>query len=86
VLLASPSSTPFSTANDRHHWAVLRHGRVKSSPEEIVAALEGHYRAEHLFTLHQSLKSYRHYQAQIADCDRQLRRMLDQFDPNPRNV
>lgn len=62
---------------DGRRMAALCHGRVKASKEAIVAALEGDYRAEHLFTLRQSLESYRHYQKLIADCDRQIREQLE---------
>jgi transposase len=58
----------------------LRDGRVKASAQQILDALEGDYRVEHLFTLRQSLDSYRHYQHLIGDCDRQLREMLDGMD------
>jgi transposase len=58
---------------DGHRLAALRDGRVRASEETIVAALEGDYRAEHLFTLRQSLESYRHYQSLIEECDRELR-------------
>lgn len=62
---------------DGHRLAALRDGRVKASEESIVAALEGDYRAEHLFTLKQSLESYRHYQKLITACDRQIREQLE---------
>ena len=62
---------------DGRRLAALRDGRVKASEASIVAALEGDYRAEHLFTLRQSLESYRHYQKLIADCDRQIREQLE---------
>lgn len=65
---------------DGHRLAALRDGRVKASEESIVRALEGDYRAEHLFTLQQSLDSYRHYQKLIADCDRQIREQLEGLD------
>jgi len=61
---------------DGSRLAALRDGRVKASQESIVAALDGDYRPEHLFTLRQSLDSYRHYQKLIADCDRQIREQL----------
>lgn len=60
--------------------AGLRDKRVKASQESIVAALEGDYRSEHLFTLQQSLKSYRHYQQQIGDCDRELREQIESLE------
>lgn len=65
---------------DGHQLAALRDGRVRASEEAIVAALEGDYRGEHLFTLRQSLESYRHYQKLIQECDRQIREMLNQFE------
>jgi transposase len=64
---------------DGRRLAALRDGRVKASEESIVAALEGDYRAEHLFTLKQSLESYRHYQKLIGECDRRLREDLDKL-------
>lgn len=66
---------------DGHRLAALRDRRVQASEERIVAALEGDYRPEHLFTLKQSLESYRHYQKLIAECDRQLRELLEQMEP-----
>jgi transposase len=65
---------------DPRALAALRDGRVKASEETIVRALEGDYRGEHLFTLKQSLDSYRHYQKLIAECDRQLREQMDGMD------
>ena len=65
---------------DAHRLAALRERRVKASEESIVAALEGDYRPEHLFTLKQSLESYRHYQKLIADCDRQIREQLEALE------
>jgi transposase len=65
---------------DGHRLAALRDGRVRASEESIVAALEGDYRTEHLFTLRQSLDSYRHYQKLIADCDRQIREQLEALE------
>ena len=65
---------------DGHRLAALRDRRVKASEEEIVAALEGDYRPEHLFTLRQSLESYRHYQKLIGACDEQLLAAMEKFD------
>jgi transposase len=61
--------------------ARLRHERIKASEEVIAKSLVGDYRAEHLFTLRQSLKAYRSYQTLIADCDTEIRRCLDDFQP-----
>lgn len=56
-----------------------RHRRIKASPETIAKALVGDYRPEHLFTLRQSLAAYRHYQALLADCDREVQALLERF-------
>ena len=61
--------------------AKLRHDRIKASEEVIAKSLVGDYRIEHLFTLRQSLTAYRSYQHLIDDCDREIRRCLDTFQP-----
>jgi transposase len=53
---------------------------VKASEETIVQALTGDYRAEHLFTLKQSLAAYRQYQKFMRACDLEIERQLKQFD------
>ena len=58
----------------------LRDPRVRASRETIAKALVGTWRREHLFTLRQSLCAYRHYQDQIAQCDREIQEMLSHFD------
>jgi transposase len=61
--------------------AKLRHDRIKASEEVIAKSLVGDYRIEHLFTLRQSLTAYRNYQHLIDECDREIRRSLDTFQP-----
>jgi transposase len=61
--------------------ARLRHERIKASEEVIAKSLVGDYRTEHLFMLRQSLMAYRSYQQLIEDCDREIRRALDEFKP-----
>jgi transposase len=60
--------------------ARLRDGPVKASEETIVQALTGDYRPEHLFTLKQSLASYRHYQKLMSACDREIEQQLKRFE------
>jgi transposase len=60
--------------------AQLRDGRVKASEETLILALTGDYRAEHLFTLKQSLAAYRYYQKLIAACDLEIEQQLKRFD------
>lgn len=63
-----------------HALAELRHWRIRASKEVIVKALEGDYREEHIFTLSQSLKSFRHYQKMIAACESEIHRLLSAFN------
>ena len=65
---------------DPRALARLRDGRVKASEETIIQALTGDYRAEHVFTLKQSLTAYRHYQKLMAACDREIEQQLKCFD------
>jgi transposase len=64
---------------DPNELATLRHERIKASEEVIAKSLVGDYRAEHLFTLDQSLAAYRSYQKLIEECDREIRRQLERF-------
>jgi len=56
--------------------AQLRNCHIQASEETIMKSLVGDYRKEHLFTLRQSLKSYRHYQELIQEVDLQVKQML----------
>ena len=60
--------------------AALADARVKKTPREIAAALQGDYREPQLFVLEQELKSYRHVQELIAECDQ---RILEQAQELP---
>jgi len=57
--------------------AGLRDGRVKASEAEILRALTGDYREEHLFTLRQSLELYRQYRRMMEECNRQIQSQLE---------
>jgi transposase len=46
-----------------------RHPRCQSSEDEIAKALQGHFRAEHLFALQQALDLYDYYTQKIQECD-----------------
>jgi len=63
--------------------AGLRHERIKASEEVIAKSLVGDYRAEHLFTLRQSLAAYRGYQTLIEECEREVRRCLEDVQSSP---
>ena len=64
---------PLVLANMKDH-------RIHSSIRDIVKALEGDYREEHLFVLKQAVDLYDFYHQQIEACDRQLDDCLSQFD------
>jgi transposase len=54
---------------DPHQLAAHRDYRCRASEAEIVAALTGHYRAEHVFVLQQNLELFDGYQRQLLACD-----------------
>jgi transposase len=54
---------------DPHHLAKHRDYRCRASEAEIVAALTGNYRPEHVFVLQQNLQLFDAYQQQLASCD-----------------
>jgi transposase len=58
-------------AGERNPTRLAQHRdyRCKASEQEIVAALTGHYRPEHLFVLQQNLELFDVYQQRIAACD-----------------
>jgi transposase len=64
---------------DPHKLAQLRDPRIRASEETIMKSLVGDYRAEHLFALRQSLRSYRHYQDLIQEVDLQVKQMMQRL-------
>lgn len=56
--------------------AAHRDSRCQASREEIVAALSGNYREEHLFSLRQNLAAYHFHLEQIAQCDAAIEALL----------
>ncbi len=60
---------------DPQKLAAYRDRNCKKSAEEIGRALTGTWRAEHLFTLKQSLELYDFYTRQVEVCDAEIDRM-----------
>ena len=60
--------------------AELRDPRVVASKKEIAAALDGNYRSEHLFALRQSYDALCFAHGQMAECDAEIKRVLDGLD------
>jgi transposase len=54
--------------------------RVKADRETIVKSLEGNWRGEHLFTLHESYKMYGIYKERIAICDQEIEKQLQRYE------
>jgi transposase len=65
---------------DTRVLAAMRDKRCKNSIEVIAKSLQGNYRPEHLFSLKQAVATFEFYQAQIADCDREIEMLLATFD------
>lgn len=59
--------------------AKLKDGRIRANTDTIAKSLHGDWRAEHLFTLRQTLETWKHYQAQITACDEEIARLLARF-------
>jgi transposase len=59
--------------------ARMRERGVKKSEAEIMKALTGNYREEHLFTLTQALELYDVLHAKISDCDKKIEECLSRF-------
>lgn len=57
---------------DPQHLAQHRDVRCRASEAELLAALRGNYRAEHVFVLQQNLELFDIYQQQLAACDRTI--------------
>jgi transposase len=61
--------------------ADLRHPSIQADEETIRKSLEGDWREEHLFTLHQSRQMYTHYRNSIEACDQKIAKLLGKFEP-----
>jgi len=65
---------------DPYQLADLKDRRIKADKETIAKSLTGDYRREHLFTLRQTVDSYRHCLQLIRDCDAEIESYLKEFD------
>jgi transposase len=64
---------------DAERLAKLIDIRVKKTPAEVASALKGDYREPQLFILDQALKSYRHTQQQLDECDQRILQQAQQM-------
>ena len=60
--------------------AQFRDNRCKTDQATIASSLKGHYRAEHLFSLKQSIEMYEFHQEKIAVCDQEIRNALNEME------
>src|SRR5262249_6522970 len=63
--------------------AQMRDDRCKNNLEVIEKSLVGNYRGEHVFALKQALELYDVYQEKLAECDREIERLLATFEGKP---
>ena len=61
--------------------AKLRHPGCKRSEDDIIQALTGTWRDEHVFVLQQSLDLYDYYTLNIVECDARLDRQFSTMKP-----
>lgn len=66
--------------HDPARLAKLRHQSVKTSEADMVKALTGNYRAEHLFSLRQAVEAYDFLQGQIEACDKAVQAQMRALD------
>lgn len=65
---------------DPYKLADLKDRRIKADKNTIAKSLTGDYRREHLFTLKQTVASYRHYLELIRSCDAEIESHLKEFE------
>lgn len=61
--------------------AKLRKGRCQSSEADLIKALTGHYRKEHLFVLKQALALFDTFSERLKECDQEIERLLEDITP-----
>lgn len=61
---------------DPHRLAQLRHPTCKRDAAAFAAALQGHWRADHVFALRQAVELYDIYQQKLAACDGAIQQQL----------
>ena len=56
---------------------------LEKKRQRVVESLRGNWQPEHLFALRQALESWKHYQKQLEECDREIERVLRQIGGPP---
>ena len=52
---------------------------LKRKRQQVIMALEGTYRQEHIFSLRQAYEGWQFYQSKIQECDKQIASVLEQI-------
>jgi len=68
-----------SGVRDPHRLAALRHTQCKHSAKEMVQALDGNYKDEHLFTLKLAYESWEFHQRQLDSIDQEVAKQLEKM-------
>jgi transposase len=61
--------------------AKLRKGCCQRSEADLIKALTGHYRKEHLFVLKQALAMFDTFSERLKECDQEIERLLEEIKP-----
>ena len=59
--------------------AALRDRRCKTSENDIIKALEGNWREEHLFVLRQSYEAYEFFHTQIIEAEKAIKEIMEKL-------
>ena len=63
------------------------HGAIlKTKKELVIKSLEGEYRDEHLFALKQAHKTWHYFEVLIAECDKEIEKLLHQITAEKETV
>lgn len=66
---------------DPKKLAAFRDFRCKNEVSEIVKALNGNWRDEHIFVLKQSYEAYEFFHKQIEECELKIKTIVDSLSP-----
>lgn len=61
--------------------AKLRRGCCRSPEADLIKALTGHYRKEHLFVLKQALSLFDTFSERLKECDQEIEHLLEEIKP-----
>jgi transposase len=56
---------------------------LEKKRQRVIESLRGNWQAEHLFALRQAVESWKHYQKQLEECDREIETLLHEINGPP---